>query len=718
MIAVSHNQQDKAIESASEDILLLTLMAMAKLHSLPVSESSPVAGLPLVDGKLTPQLFVRAAKRVGLSARVVQKPLTEINDLLLPVVLILEDNHACILLKRHPENQLEVLYPETGDGAAKVSADQLEALYSGYAILATPEHDFGQQGRQKLTSGGHWFWGTMSMSWRIYRDVLLASFLINLFAIVNPLFVMNVYDRVVPNNAKETLWVLAIGVGIVVVFDFLLRLTRSRFIDIAGKKADVILSSKLLERVLGMKLSARPASVGLFANNFREFDGIRDFITSVTISTLIDLPFVFIFLLVIYILAGPLVIIPLLAIPVILVYGFSVQKALQQAAEQASQAASRKSALLIESLTIAETVKANAAESIMQSRWEQAVGQLAKWDAKSRYIANSASSLASFVQQFVTLAVVVYGVYLLQEGNLSMGGLIASVMLAGRSVAPMAQVSLLATRYHQSKAALTTLNSMMQLPVERPEGKHFLSRPHIKGDIDFENVTFSYPNTDNAVLKNISFNIKAAEKVAIIGRIGSGKSTIEKLLLGLYQVEDGAVRIDGVDMRQLDPADLRRHIGYVPQDITLINGTVRENITIGTTHVSDLDVIEAAEMAGVANFVNQHPMGFDMQVGERGEQLSGGQRQAVALARAIVNRPSFLLLDEPTSSMDNASEEVVKQKLAGYIDNRTLVLVTHRASMLKLVDRIIVMDAGRIIADGPKDKILDALKNGQIQTGG
>ncbi|NNJ91492.1 MAG: type I secretion system permease/ATPase, partial [Gammaproteobacteria bacterium] len=588
------DKNEKSVEDLShtehvdEDVLLLSLLAMAKLHGMPASENSPVAGLPLVDGQLTPKLFVRAAKRVGLSAKIIKRPLQQISGLLLPVVLLLKDNHACILLSKEADGQFKMLYPETGDSVTHVSLETLQEVYTGFAILANPIHDFGHRIQADISEKkGHWFWSTMLLSWRIYRDVLVASFLINLFAVVNPLFVMNVYDRVVPNDAQETLWVLAIGVAIVVVFDFTLRLLRSKFIDVAGKKADVILSSRLLEKVLGMKLSARPPSVGLFANNFREFDGIRDFITSMTITTLIDMPFVIIFLLVIYLLAGPLVLVPMLAIPVIIIYGFLIQKPLQQAAENASKASSQKSSLLVESLTVADTVKTRGAESVMQSRWEHAVGQLAKWDAKSRFIANSASNIATFVQQFVTLSVVVYGVYLLMDGLLSMGGLIASVMLSGRAIAPMAQVALLTTRYHQSRAALNTLNDMMDLPVERPEGKHFLTRPELQGNIQFEDVTFAYPNTENAVLKNVSFAIKPGEKVGIIGRIGSGKSTIEKLLLNLYQPDKGAIRIDGVDIRQLDPADLRRNIGYVPQDISLFYGSVRENITIGAAHVSD-----------------------------------------------------------------------------------------------------------------------------------
>ncbi len=705
------------LHTKKEDILLLSLLAMARLHNLPASENSPVAGLPLVNGQLTPELFVRGAKRLGLAAKIVNKSLANMSKLLLPVVLLLKDNRACILLDKLPSGEYRVQYPELGEGGSLVPRQELEEVYSGYAILVSPDHVFDRRVTQDTEAQKkHWFWGTLKMSWRIYRDVLVASLLVNLFAIANPLFVMNVYDRVVPNNAKDTLWVLALGVAVVFLFDLMLRLLRSRFIDIAGKKADVILSAKLFERILGMKLSARPASVGVFAHNFREFDGIRDFITSATITTLIDLPFSIIFLLVIYLVAGNLVMVPLLAMPVLIIYGFLIQKPLQRAAENASKSSSQKSALLVESLTAAETVKVNSAESSMQRSWEHAVGQLAKWDATSRFLATSAGNLAMFTQQMVSVGIVVYGVYLIEAVELTQGGLIAAVILGGRAVAPMAQLAQLTTRYHQSKAALNTLNSMMELPVERPDGQHFIHRPGLQGQLQFENVTFKYPGEDVTALKNVSFSISPGEKVGIIGRIGSGKSTIEKIILGLYDAEEGAVRVDGIDIRQLDPADLRRNIGYVAQDIDLFYGSVRDNITIGTS-VADADILAAADLSGTLDFINRHPLGFDMPVGERGSSLSGGQRQAVALARAVVHKPSILVLDEPTSSMDNSSEESVKRKLKDFVQDKTLVLVTHRASLLELVDRIIVLDGGAVVANGPKQQVIEALRQGKIRTG-
>ncbi len=552
-------------------------------------------------------------------------------------------------------------------------------------------------------------------AWPIYRDVLLGSFLINLFALVSPLFIMNVYDRVVPNNAIETLWVLAIGVTIAIIFDFIVKSLRGYFIDLAGKKVDVTLSALIYEKVMGLKMHVRPPSVGAFANNLRAFEGIRDFITSATVSTLVDLPFVILFLIVIAWVGGPLVFVPLTGIPIVILYSMFIQNSLQEAVDHTFRGASQKNAMLIESLTAMETIKALGAEGIMQRKWESAVGYISTWSLRSRLISSSSVNVATFVQQIAMVAIVVYGVYLIGEGQLTTGGLIAAVMLTGRALAPTGQLANLATQYHQSKAGLHSLNDVMALPVERPLDKNFIHRPHFEGSVTLHDVNFSYPACEEKSLANVSFTIKKGEHVALIGRIGSGKTTIEKLLMGLYEPQEGAIRIDGIDTRQIDPVDLRRNIGYVPQDITLFYGSVRDNIVYAMPNADDESVLRVARIAGVTDFVDRHPMGFDMPVGERGEGLSGGQRQAVAIARALLLDPPILLMDEPSNSMDNSTEEQLKQRLADVVKEKTLILVTHRASLLSFVNRLIVLDNGKLIADGPKEDVLAALKQGRLR---
>ncbi|MCU7873681.1 MAG: type I secretion system permease/ATPase [Candidatus Thiodiazotropha sp. (ex Lucinoma borealis)] len=698
--------------SVFDDPLLDCLVFLTRFYGTTHSHEALRAGLPLENNRLTPELFLRAAERAELSARVVRRPLKKISSLVLPAVLLLKGRQSCILMENNKGSDLlTIVQPESGEGSHQISREALEQEYAGYAIFIRAEHRFDDRSPEVLRlRSRHWFWGTLVKSWRIYRDVLVSSLLINSFALASPLFIMNVYDRVVPNNAIETLWVLAIGVMIVYTFDVVMRTLRGYFIDIAGKKSDILLSASLFERVLGIKMSARPPSVGAFANNLREFESIRDFITSATVVTLVDLPFVVLFLLVIWLVGGPLVIVPAVCIPLVIIYGLLIQSPLRRSVEATYRASAQKGATLIESLTAVETIKHLGAESIVQRKWEQLTGHIAKWGVRSRLLSASVTNVAIFFQQVAQVGIVVLGVYLISEGEISMGALIAGVILVGRAMAPMAQVANLTVRYYQAKTALDSLNSIMELPIERPEGKIFVSRERFQGDIELDDITFAYPGEEKVALNHVSLHVSSGEKVAIIGKVGSGKTTIEKLIQGLYDPNSGAVCIDSTDLRQIDPADLRRSIGYVPQDIMLFYGSVRENIVLGAPYADDSDILKVAEIAGVTEFVNQHPHGFDMQVGERGEHLSGGQRQAIAIARALLLDPPVLLLDEPSNSMDNSTEAMLKRKLADYAKEKTLILVTHRTSLLDLVDRLIVIDAGRVIADGPKEQVIEALK--------
>lgn len=593
---------------------------------------------------------------------------------------------------------------------------ELEAAYSGYAIFIKPVHHFDRRTEYTaIPRASHWFWGTIMRFWPIYSEVFVASILVNSFALASPLFIMNVYDRVVPNHATETLWVLAIGVATVFLFELLLRTLRAYFIDMAGKRADVMLSSTIFEKVMAVKMAARSNSVGSFANSMQEFESFRDFFTSATLTTLIDLPFAFLFIAVIWMLAGPVAYIPLAVIPLTILVSLIIQIPLGRTIQHLFRHSGQRSSTLIETLTGLETIKSIGAETPIQRKWEQTVGFMTKYSQRARLLSSTAVNFTSFLQQMATITVVVYGVYLITENEITMGALIASTILTGRALAPMAQMAGILTRYHQSKAALQSLNSLMNLPVERPSGREFLHRPEFKGGVEFKKVTFRYPNQPMDALSEVSFTIKPGEKVAFIGRIGSGKSTIEKLILGLYEPDEGSILLDGTDIRQVDPVDLRRNVGYAPQDVVLFFGSIRDNITMVAPFADDSAVLKAADVAGVTEFVNRHPSGFDMPVGERGEGLSGGQRQSVAVARALLMDPPVVVLDEPTNAMDNSTEERFKAKLSEELEDKTLLLVTHKASLLSLVERIIVMDQGHLVADGPRDQILEALKKGHIK---
>lgn len=712
---------DSGISGLREDVihhdpLLDCLVELTRIHARPSTRAALVAGLPLEKGVLTPSLFPRAASRAGLSAKLVRRNLERIDEVLLPAVLLLKGEEACVLLGwDEGGDNARLLFPETGQGSVLLSREALLARYTGVAIFARPHFRFDrrtpQVGQVKLR---HWFWGALAEQMPVYRDVLAAALLINVMALAMPLFVMNVYDRVVPNRAIETLWVLAFGVVLVIGVDLVLRLLRGYFIDLASARIDLQLSASIMERVLGVRLAARPEAVGAFASNLRSFETVRDFITSASVTALIDLPFALLFVLVIAIIAWPLIIPVLLAILVVIVYAYILQHKMHALSETTYRAGALRNATLIESLTALETIKTQGAEGVMQSKWEKSVAFVSRVNNQMRFLSAAATNGAMEIQQLVSVVVVVAGVYLIGEGELSMGGLIACTMLTGRAVAPLGQMVGLLMQYHNAKVALTSLDEVMAKPVERPDDGAFVHRPELKGNIEFRDVDFSYPNSSVSALKGFNCRIAEGEKVVVIGRVGSGKTTLQKLLLGLYQPVSGAVLVDGVDLRQLDPADLRRNIGYVAQDVTLFYGTLRDNIAIGAPYADDATIVAAAEAAGLAEFVNRHPDGFDMMIGERGDSVSGGQRQGIAIARALLLDPPILLLDEPTSAMDFSSEQQFKQRLKTLAAHKTMIIVTHRNSLLDLATRVIVVDEGRIVADGPRDQVIQALQSGRI----
>ncbi|GGX90338.1 ABC transporter [Litchfieldella qijiaojingensis] len=710
------------VHEAESDELLECLLVVAHAHDHAASGDALVAGLPLEEGRLTPGVFARAAARAGLTARHVHSRLVQLNPALFPVVLLLEPARACVLVSMDVKaRQAQVIFPELGEAVVEIGLDELQGRFRGQAIYVRPKFRFDTRGPEvKKQTARHWFWGVIRENRRLYRDVLVGSVMINLFAVAMPLFVMNVYDRVVPNQATETLWVLAVGIFMVLCLDLVLRLMRNAFVDLAASRADVKLSSSIMARVLGMRLEARPASTGSFASTLQSFESVRAFIGSATVVALADLPFMLLFVAIIALIGLPLAVPLVVGIIFVLLYALAAQSKLHELSETTWRVGAQRNASLVESLSNLETVKALRAEGRLQGMWEKATAFLSRTSAQLRLVSSSVTSVALWAQHTVAVAVIVVGVYLIIEGDLSQGGLIAAYLLSSRAMAPVSQAAALLAQYHQSSTALESLNGVMDKPVERPEGKQWVSRPVIRGEIEFNKLTLCYPDEERDALRDISLKIKAGEKVALLGRVGSGKSTLNKLMLGLYQPTSGAVMVDGVDIRQFDPVELRRHIGYVPQDVSLFFGSLRDNVVAGggSEGVEDEALLRAMEIGGLHDLANTHPRGVDLPVGERGEMLSGGQRQGVAIARAVVHDPQILLLDEPTSAMDHTSEEVFKKRLAEFAQAKTLVIVTHRTSLLSLVDRIVVIDAGKVVADGPKDKVVAALRSGQIGRAG
>ncbi|ABK43073.1 ABC transporter related protein [Magnetococcus marinus MC-1] len=699
----------------SEDPLLGTLLFLAHHWHLPATVQSLTANLPLTEAGLTPELFLRAAEQAGLKAHIRKQPLHALHTEHLPAVLLLHGRMAVVLLG-WDEDEAHLLLPESGR-ETRLDRQALDERYEGHAILVSPmfKHDARTSFIGNPTTG-HWFWSALFRYWPIYSEVAVASLLINLFTVASSLFVMNVYDRVVPNKAMETLWVLALGVAIVYCFDFLLRTLRAHFLDTAGKRVDIVLASNIYRHVSGMQLSYQPQSTGAMARNLQEFEPLRDFFTSATLTAIIDLPFTLIFVVLVAQLGGlNVAMVPLVCMPVVILVGLLLQAPLNRVMNRALKESAQKNAMLVETLGRLETIKLNNAEGHLAGKWENCIIETAKTAQQSRFLSTLGVNFAMLVQQFSSVAVVVVGVYAINAGEITMGALIACTILTGRALAPLSQVAGLMVRIQQTMISLRTLNQIMNTPQERPEGRTFLSRPRLSGKIQLKDLSFQYPNAKTAALQKLNLLIEPGEKVGFIGRVGSGKSTLLKLLQGLYPPTEGLVLVDDMDARQIDPADLRRNMGCVTQDAGLLYGTIRENITLGAPFADDSTLRRAVEQGGVAAFTDRHPDGLDLVIGEQGQGLSGGQRQCVSIARALIHNPPILLLDEPTSAMDSGSEERFKKVIEDTLPGKTLLLVTHRASLLSLVDRVVIIEDGQILADGPKEAILWQLKEGKFR---
>lgn len=698
------------------DPLLNALMTLCAYHGRAAHRDTLVSGLPLTDGKLTPSVFHRAARRAHFSSRLLQRRLTEVNTALLPAIALLEDEQVCVITRLDLDDGVaEVIYPELDDAAVEIELKQLQSQYSGHLIYCRPDFKLEQRHADFGTDKkGHWFWGIINQNRRLYRDIFLAAALINLFAVAMPLFVLNVYDRVVPNAATETLWALAAGLVTVLVADLVLKSMRAWFVDLAASRADIRLSSRIMERVLAMKMEDRPPASGAYAANIQSFESVRSFIGSMSLVAIIDFPFMLLFAgIIIWI--NPLLVIPIaVGAIVVLTYAVISQHNMHKLTEVSMQAGAQRNATLIESLGNLESVKSFNVQGDVQAKWEDSTIFLSRNSAKMRLLSSSVTNGAAFVQQFVGMSIIIVGVYLLIDGQLTQGGLIAAYLLSSRAMAPVSQAAGLLAHYQQASKSMQVLETIMERPVEYQEGDEKIDRPVIRGDIEFRNVSFAYPGAQEQALTDISLKIRAGEHVAILGKNGSGKSTLEKLIMGLYQPNQGSVQIDGVDMRQLEITQIRRNIGYVPQEVSLFQGSLKHNIVLTSPNEDSERFLRVLHLAGLESMIQHHPDGINMTVGERGQQLSGGQRQSVGIARALINDPPLLLLDEPTASLDHTSEEQIKKNLATESQGKTLILVTHRSSLLQLAERLVVIDRGRIVADGPKETVLEALRQGRV----
>ena len=697
------------------DPLADSVLFLAAHHGRALSRDALLGGLPITDGKLSANLYERAARRAGFETEAVKRGVAEIPALVLPAVLIMCDGTTRILVKHHDDpRRAEVIDPSSRTGFNRAPLGNDVSNYLGYAFLVRP---VSAADPRVLAAGEvprpHWFWSVVARFWGNYSHVAIAAFIVNVLALASPLFIMNVYDRVVPNGAIASLIALSIGLLIAIVFDFVLRTVRGRIIDMTGKKLDVVLAANIFEHVLSLKMSQRPTSVGVLANQIRDFDSVREFFTSGTVVSATDLLFAVLFVFVLFLIAGPLAWIPLIMLPLMIVLGLVVQRPLDRAMRRLQAESAARHGVLVESLSGIETVRASGAEARMQTAWERSVAATARTGEDVHFWASLALTSASTAQQLTTLFMVIIGVVLIIDGKLSVGALVAATMLGGRVLAPIAGIAAVITRGTQTFTALKAIDRVMSLERERPPERTFVARRIEQGRVAFENVSFRYPTGVENALEKVSFKVSAGERIGIIGRVGSGKTTVGRLLVGFYEPSDGSILVDGVDVRQYDPTDLRAGIGFVLQDTDLFYGKLRDNIALGKPDATDEEVLAAARLAGVESFIAGHPLGYDMPIAEGGRSLSGGQKQAIGLARILIRQPKVLFLDEPTAHFDIRSEAEFLERLKALADAQiTIIVSTHRLSLLAMVDRLLVFERGRLVADGPRENVLAMFRGG------
>lgn len=681
----------------------------------PGSDVVLFSGVPFDDMRPSLEDVQRLADRIGLEVRESGWREFASDNLDLPAIIFLNDGSAISLLEN-----LEGIMGTRKSALFAAANSQIQggelrkedvlaivcfAIVSSDTMASAVAAPNGQIVRQ------HWLTNALLPFWRSYLQVALAALFINLLALASPLFVMNVYDRILPNNAISTLWVLAIGVSGAIFFDLLLKTVRAALIDYAGRRADIKLSYLLFEKILNATLASRPISTGEYASRVTQYEFVREFFTSNTIGVVIDTMFVFIFLIVIYMVAGWAVIIPTLAFVLSLGIGLVTQHRIGRRVAAASNEAAMKQSLLVETISTIETVKALSAERSLLRKWNELAKKASLTSEEIKQLSAAAANSTQFVQQLVSVGIVIAGAYEFSKGNMSSGAIIAAVMLSGRTVAPMGQIAMTLSRMRQAILSLRILNTIMEQPEDRPLGAGFVNREVTNGSFAFRGVDFTYPGSDQRVLNNLNISVQPGERVGIIGRIGSGKTTIGRLLGGLYPPDAGSLVIDGIDIRQYHPAAVRVAVAVASQSADLFSGSVKENLLMGRGDATDEEIIAVAKQTGVDEFVSRHPRGYDMPVGERGNNLSGGQRQAMAIARLLLARPKIVFLDEPSGAMDLASERQLITKLSSAFDrDTTIVISTHRYSMLDLIDRLIVLEHGRVVADGPKKAVIEELQ--------
>jgi len=688
---------------ADEQTLILSVQHIFALSGMAFSLGA-VRDLPeLTSETFGPKSAISALSHVGFEASYGAMKCKKLRATHCPAIGFLKSGEAVILHSIDGDGTvyLRRFNAEDQFDEENLQFKELDMHLQPYFVLVRRVH-----AAAKAKSKNNWFWGSLLQGKWLYAQVLLAAAMTNFLGLSTSLFIMVVYDRVVPNEAIESLIALTIGVLIALGFDFIIKTLRAQFVDKAGKRTDARMSRLIFDKILNMRLDNRRQKSGAMASIVREFDTLREFFTSATLVAVVDLPFIFLFIYVISLIAGPLALVPLIAVPLVILSGLVIQPFLARIAENSMQTNMSKQSVLVETLNGLETVQATGSGRLMRRRFEEASDAQSDLGLKNRMLSNFAINSAASIQQLAQIATIFYGVFLIQDGIVTMGAMIAAVILGGRTLAPLSQLASAMTRANGARQAFRALSEVMNDDAGQQDlTRSRLSRPHLSGEIEFKNVSYTFPGANSPIIRDLSFKMPAGQKVAIVGRMGSGKSTISRLISGLIEPTEGSVLIDGVDLRQIDKSDVRRNVGVMLQDTWLFSGTVKENLQMGFYEYDDAHLLNIAKISGVDDFVAAHPQGYDMELRERGEGLSGGQRQSINLARALLHDPNLLILDEPTSSMDTATEKFVIGRLKDWAGARTLVMVTHRNTLLELADRVLVMDQGAIVADTTPEKL-------------
>lgn len=671
-------------------------------HSLPHNMFSQ--RFPLASGEVDFKALQQAAGSVGIHLSFVKKGKSQPLPESFPQIAVRHDGDVIAI--RQMDVQGRLLSSQNGGDASVVAMDDIV----GWVQISVSQKRLHQEIMGTVGNGSDWFWNAFSANWWAYTQGAIATGFASLLALAAAVYTMQVYDRVIPSDSTNTLVVLTIGVIIVYVLEFVLKTFRAYVLDYAGKKVDLDVSEKVFNQGVGIRMEARPQHTGTFISQLREHESLRDFVTSATIFTLADFPFLLIFLAVMWIIGGNLVLIPIIVIPLLILVSALLQWPMMKLSREHMRESNVRSGLLIESMEGAETLKTLNAEWRMRRRWRELTELVSGTNMRIKSITNFTTNLAAATQSLMYVGIVAVGAMMIKDGNLTMGALIACTILAGRAVAPVSQIIGLLTRIYQVKASAQTLDKIMAMPVDRPSEANFLALERTQGNLSLANVQFFYGESDVVALNIPKLQIAPGERVALLGRTGSGKSTLLRLLSGLYMPSKGRVLMDGVDIHQIDPSRFRQSVGYMTQDVRLFSGTLKENLMLGAGDVNDDAMLDVARVTGIDRYTGYHPKGFDLPIFEGGGGLSGGQKQAVGLARLMLANPGVYLLDEPTAAMDQQTEREFIERFSSWLGaDRSLVIATHKPSILSMVTRIIVLEQGQILMDGPRDKILQQL---------